>query len=144
MSHGVQVAFKKTGGTPRKFASEDDPFPVTITGTPSVAVGSTPTQTRSDTYVATATGTTVNATTAPKQNFSLQVNQTGTVTSWTVVLEGSLDGTNFTTLITHTDADGSGTVKTASGKPALYFRSRCSAITLGAGTNVIATILGMT
>ncbi len=102
--------------------------------------------TRSDTFTATANGTTVDAHLAPVKYFSLYVVQTGSITSWTVVLEASLDNVNFTTVLTHTNTTpGTGLVVFGgtSAFPALYFRARCSAITLGAGTNVVATILGM-
>lgn len=100
--------------------------------------------TRSDTYTTTANGTTVDVHTSPVKYFTLQVTSTGVVTSWTVVLEGSLDGTNFTTILTHTDVIGNGVVVFigASTASCLYFRSKCTAIVLGAGTNVIATIIG--
>lgn len=107
-------------------------------------------QGRSDTFTTTASGTAIDlgAGTSYKY-FSLQVVQTGTVTSWTVVLEGSLNGTNYSTILTHTNAaPGSGGIVPAvtaaafTPFPVRYFRTRCSAITLGAGTNVIATCLG--
>lgn len=100
---------------------------------------------RSDTYTAAANGTTVNISTHSRQYFAIQVKGTGAAaTAWEVVLEGSLDGTNFTTILTHkntTQADGEVLWLTV---PAmcLYFRSRCVSITLGGATNVIATILG--
>lgn len=101
---------------------------------------------RSDTFTATGNGTTVNASMSAKKWFSLQVTQTGTVTAWNVVLEGSNDNATFTTLLTHTEATGSGvTVFPAAGvaTPCRYYRARCTSITLGAGTNVVAAIIGM-
>jgi hypothetical protein len=102
--------------------------------------------TRADTFTTTSSGTTVDSHLAPMKSFSLAVKATGAVTSWTVLLECSLDNTNFTTVLTHTNTtpgDGqilfAGTTLT----PCLYFRSRASALTLGGGTNVVATILGM-
>lgn len=100
---------------------------------------------RSDTYTATANGTAVDVSAQGMQNFALQCKQTGTVTSWTVVLEASLDGTNYVTVLTHskaTDGDGAIVFSGANKYPALYFRSRCTEVTLGGGTNVIATIVG--
>jgi hypothetical protein len=76
----------------------------------------------------------------------MQVNTTGTVTSWTVVLECSLDNVNFTTALTHTNlTPGSNAINFGgtTAFPCLYFRSHATALTLGSGTNVIATILGM-
>lgn len=100
---------------------------------------------RGDTFAATGNGATVDATAAPVKSFALQVTATGAVTSWTVVLETSLDGTTFTVALTHTNVTGSGvTVVTGAAlTPSLYWRVRCSAIVLGGGTNVVAAALGM-
>ncbi len=98
---------------------------------------------RSDTYTVTGTGTIVQPPRTLKY-FSIQLK--GTVagaTSWTVTLEGSLDGTNFSTIITHSTADLDGSVKwSTSASPSLYFRSNCSALVLGGATNIVVTILG--
>ena len=101
---------------------------------------------RSDTYTTTGNGTAVNVSTLGMSNFGLQVVETATVTSWTVVLQASLDGVNYATVLTHTKADylsGGVIWSGANLYPALYFRSACTAITLDGGTNVIATIIGM-
>jgi hypothetical protein len=100
---------------------------------------------RSDTYTTTANGTAVDVSAQGMSQFAIQCKATGSVTSWTVVLEASLDGTNYVTVLTcDSVADGDGAIVWTGPQryPALYFRSRCSAITLGAGTNVIATIVG--
>ncbi len=80
------------------------------------------------------------------KHFSLQVDQTGAVTSWTVVLEGSLDGATFTTLISATSATDNGKVifqATGAATPVLYWRLNCTAIVLGGGTNIIIKGLGV-
>lgn len=102
-------------------------------------------QTRSDTFTTTANGTAVDVSTFPMKYFGLQCTETGTVSSWSVILEGSLDGTTYSTIMTHTKAtDGSGaTIWNPVATPCRFFRSRCSAITLGGGTNVVARIVGM-
>jgi hypothetical protein len=103
-------------------------------------------KTRSDTYTSATSGTAITLDAQTTGSFGLQVKQTGTVTSWTVLLEISLDGTNYVEILRHTKVDdgdgaysGTGTTKF----PALYCRSRCEAVTLGAGTNAIATIIGI-
>lgn len=102
--------------------------------------------TRADTFTTATNGTTVDNSTKPMSKFSIQVVATGAVTSWNVVLEGSNNNSNFSNIATvDSVADGSGTLKFgAASTPCLYFRSRCTAISLGAGTNVIATILSLT
>lgn len=119
--------------------------PVRVVSQLGAGAGGSTFGTRSDTFTATGSGTTVDSHLAPVKYFSLSVAETGTVTSWTVVLECSLDDTTFTTVLTHTNTSGSGATVFGgtTAFPCLYFRSRASAITLGAGTNVIATILGM-
>lgn len=99
---------------------------------------------RNDTYTATGNGTTVTVN-AGLKNFAIQVVQTGTITAWDVRIEGALDGTNFTQILQHTNVTGSGvTLFTgAAASPCTSFRSRCAGLTKGAGTNVIAYIVGL-
>lgn len=101
--------------------------------------------TRSDTYTVAANGTTIDCSTNPLKCFSIQVKGTGAAaTAWDVVLEGSLNNVNFTTIVSHGTADLDGTTKSfATPFPVLYLRSRCASITLGGATNVVATILGV-
>ena len=102
---------------------------------------------RSDTFTTTANGATQDISKQGHSKFGAQVTKTGAVTSWTVVLEISLDGTTFTTVLTHTNVAGAGgdglMVFSLSPAPALYWRLRCSAISLGGGTNVIAKGLSL-
>lgn len=101
---------------------------------------------RSDTFTSAASGTIVNLTANPCKYFSLVVKGTGGAASiWIVILEGSLDGTNWTPLLTNSSAGGAtdGTIMfTTTASPVMYVRSRCSSLTLGiSATNVVATIL---
>lgn len=103
---------------------------------------------RGDTYTAAATGTAVDVSDVGASTFGMQVKGTGAAaTAWNVVLEVSLDGTNYASLLTHSSADGDsdgGVVWSgANASPALYFRSRCVSVTLGSATNVVATIVGL-
>lgn len=64
------------------------------------------------------------------------------LTSYTVVLEGTLDGTNYTTIKSTTQADGDGTmVFVTTPTPHVKVRLRCSAITLGTATNIVTRIV---
>ena len=68
---------------------------------------------------------------APFSTYGLQVKGVGgTPTSWSVTLDGSLDGANWTTLITHNATDGSTSWETT-GKPVLFIRVNVAAVTLG-------------
>lgn len=104
---------------------------------------------RSDTYTGAGNGTSVDASTKPCKNFSLQVKGTGAApTAWNVVVEGSLNNTQFTTILEHSNAGefrsaADGETVSFNGGPFFYFRSRCVSITLGSATNVVATIVGM-
>lgn len=100
---------------------------------------------RQDTFTAAGNGTTVDVSTKPLKSFAITGAQTGTVTSWTLILEGSLDGTNFTTMVTHTNVIGNNVIVFSGANlyPVMYIRVRCSAIVLGVGTSVTSTILGM-
>lgn len=105
--------------------------------------------TRSDTYTTGANGTTVDVSTRPCRRFAMQVKGTGAApTAWNVVIEGSLNNSQFTTILEHSNAgefrnaaDGE-TVYFDTNAPWLYFRSRLVSITLGSATNVVATIVG--
>ena len=99
-----------------------------------------------DTFTAVANGTVLDCSNAPFSNFSVQVKGTGAVpTLWSVVLEGTLDMVNYTTILTHTQAIGNGTVLFlgALPSPVLAFRSRVVSLTLGTATNIVVTILGV-
>lgn len=104
--------------------------------------------TRSDTFTVSGNGTTVDASTKPHKNFSLQVQGTGAAASaWNVVVEGSLNNSKFTTILEHSNAGefrnaADGETVWFNGGPFFYFRSRCVSITLGSATNVVATIVG--
>ncbi|GAC1501935.1 MAG: hypothetical protein NVS1B10_06430 [Candidatus Saccharimonadales bacterium] len=108
------------------------------------AVSASPTS-QTDTFTIAGNGITAGAASVGVKSFALSVAATGAVTSWSVVLEGSLDGINYTTILTHTNTTGSGVTlfSGASFYPCINFRSRCTAIVLGTGTNVVATILGI-
>lgn len=130
------------GGATESLVSSTNPLPITK------AFG-----TRADTYTVTSTnGTAVDVTSRPCIQFSLQVKGTGAAaTVWDVVLEGSLNGTNYYEILRHAStgnplgnqADGAVvTGQTAGGF--LYFRSRTqNTLTLGSATNIVATIVGM-
>ena len=99
------------------------------------------------TFIAAGNGTAVDASRHGCKSFGLQVKGTGaTATSWTVVLEGSMDGTNYSTILTHTntaDSDGAAVWTGPNFAPVLHFRARCSAVVLGSATNIVATVVGM-
>ena len=100
---------------------------------------------RSDTYTASGNGATLNAADAIASSYSIQVVGTGAAaTAWNIVLEGSLDGTNFSTMLTHTETTGNGAVLFAGANlyPSLFFRSRCVSLTLGSATDIVVYITG--
>lgn len=73
---------------------------------------------------------------------TLQVKGTGAApTAWSVTLEGSLDGTNWTTLMTHTAADGSS--QFADSLPVTYVRVNVVSLTLGGATDITVSFLSI-
>ena len=101
--------------------------------------------TGTDTYAATGSGQTIDAHLSPVREFGIQVAAVGgTPTLWTIILEGSLDGTNFSTILTHTQALGLGVILWSTvPAPVSYFRTRCSVLTLGAASSATAYVLGV-
>jgi len=63
-------------------------------------------------------------------------------TSWTVNLEGSIDGANWTTICTHNATDGS-TVWDTSGKPTMFVRPNVTALALGSATSVTVVVVAV-
>lgn len=101
---------------------------------------------RADTFTTAASGTTVDVSKHSVSSFAIQAKGTGAAaTAWVILLEGSLDGTNFFHIGTHSNiGEIDGQVKALRATfPVLYFRSRCVSITLGSATNIVVTILGV-
>ncbi len=94
---------------------------------------------RSDSFTATGNGTTIDTITGVSA-FGFQVDGGGFAT-WDARLEGSLDSTNFTQVIQHTNTDGDDVLKWQTDRPARYVRSRLAGVT-GAGT-LVARFFGM-
>lgn len=103
---------------------------------------------QSDTYAATGTGAVLSATARPLKSFALAVKGTGAApTSFTVLLQGSLDGTNWTTILTASNiTPGDGQVQWAAAgiaTPAIYFRTNTTALVLGSATDIVVRLLGL-
>src|SRR5688572_22784716 len=101
---------------------------------------------RSDTFTGTGSGTSFGVAAQGLDKFSVQVKGTGAApTSWTVNLQISLNGSQWTTILVHNNVDsvdGGMMVSGANRYPALFFRSNVSALVLGSATNIIVTICG--
>ena len=76
---------------------------------------------------------------------SIQVRGSdATPTSFSVAFQGSNDGENWTTLLTHTNTDGRVTFATdAIPRPCRHFRINCTAVTLGPASKLIATAVAV-
>ena len=72
---------------------------------------------------------------------SLQVRgRDATPTSFSVALQGSNDGANWTTLLTHTNTDGRVVFAAdAIPRPCRHFRLNCTAVDLGTAVKLVAT-----
>lgn len=101
-----------------------------------------------DSFTFTETGSsgTIDLTRNPLNSFSISVKGTGaSPTLWGVRFQGSLDGTNWTTLLNHSTVTGDG-VAVSSGNnfmPMDYIRINVNSLTLGSATNIIVRVLGM-
>ncbi|CAK0741517.1 hypothetical protein CCP1ISM_130011 [Azospirillaceae bacterium] len=98
-----------------------------------------------DVYTTVTVGTTVDISTFPLKNFTFSVTPNGSVNSWSVIVEGSLDGINFTTIGSYSNPTGTG-ITVFPGvniAPCFFFRSRCTSIDLGSGTSITVTVLGV-
>lgn len=77
--------------------------------------------------------------------FSLQVIPNGSIDAWNVYLEGSLDGINFTKIISHNNlSPGANHVQYhgQSYTPCTYLRLNCTKLELGTGNNITVFVLG--
>lgn len=103
-------------------------------------------QSITDVYTETGSGTIANVFNNPARSFSVTVAPGGIISSWIVTVEGSLDGINWTSILTHTNITPGLDVILFSAtnlSPVLYFRTHCSVLTLGIGTNISVTCLGI-
>jgi hypothetical protein len=75
--------------------------------------------------------------------FAVQVKGVGGVaTAWTVVVEGSIDGVNFTTIATHNTASGDGVLIQVVDKPCTHWRATLSGLTLAPATALNVNVVG--
>ena len=99
---------------------------------------------------------TINSGGHPIKYYALQVSGVSvTATAWDVLLEGSLDGTKFSTIIEHKTSDGNGAVNAMPSSvgygggytyemfPVFWIRARVVSLTLGSATKIQITALGM-
>lgn len=97
-------------------------------------------------YIATGSDASINVTANPTMAYSVQVaGSPAAATAWDVRLEGSLDNTNFTQILAHTNVTGDGVVlfSAANLAPALYIRSRVAGLTLTPAGSILVSILGV-
>jgi len=120
---------------------------VNISAGQSIATTAANVSTRSDTFTTAANGVTVNVSTTGLKYFSIGCKgTTAAPTAWNIVLEGSNDNVNFTTILTHVNTtvpDGQTLYSGTNATPALYYRSRMVSVTLGSATNIVCVIVGM-
>lgn len=71
----------------------------------------------------------------PFNGYAIQAKGVGgTLTSWTAILEGSLDSANWTTLISHTTPDGA--TQFLVDKPCTFVRLNLSTLSLGTASAI--------
>jgi len=103
-------------------------------------------ETRTDSFTATGNGQTIDTSLRPLSSFSLNVKGVGgSPTAWTVYLEGSLNGVDFTKILEHNQilGVGQGIFSGANRSPSLFVRSRVVSLTLLPASAIDVTILGV-
>ena len=81
----------------------------------------------------------------PLSSFTLQViGVAAAATLWSVTIEGSLDGSSFSEIITHQTllGDGENLYSGTTLFPVNYFRINVTALTLGAAASITVNVLG--
>ena len=79
---------------------------------------------------------------APMRSSGMQVSiPSGAITSWTVALEGSLDGVNWTALVTHNATIGS--TQWAIDKPVSFIRVNPSALALNTAPSISVLVVAV-
>jgi len=98
-------------------------------------------------FSTTGVGTPLDMSLSPQNQYSMQiVVPSGVPVAWSVVLEISLDGTNWVTILTHTSvANGIATIVFFTGNPApaSWMRFRVPTLLLGTSPNITAYALAM-
>ncbi len=126
------------GGSYRPTSAQAPPTSSTLGGGAGVSW-------RSDSVIIAKTNPSSDLSSGARKWFGIQVKGTGAAaTSWTVELEVSLDGTDYRTLVTHsdtTDSDGD-ILWISTPAPSLHFRSKVTALVLGSATALVVTIIG--
>ena len=79
------------------------------------------------------------------KSYGIAVKGTGAVSkSWTVLLQGSLDNVNFSTILTHSTTTGDGAVLWSGSvlSTALHFRINVTSLNLGSASNIVVRVVG--
>jgi len=101
-------------------------------------------QIMSEDFTATGNGTPLDMTLSPQNMYALQVVvPSGIPVLWTVILEGSLDGLNWDTLISHTEALGIAKIVFSPSPPTSWMRFRVPVLSLGTSSKITAYALAM-
>lgn len=96
-----------------------------------------------DTFTTTGAKGSHDLTSMPASKWAMQVIASNDVLGYTVALEGSLDGTNWHTLVTSGQVGGGGVLAFADGKPALYARVNCSLLDLDGEPSISVKVLAL-
>jgi len=95
--------------------------------------------------VTTGPTDTIDVSGSPMVTWTLQVKgDPVAATLWEVVLEGSVDGINFSDILKHTTLTGDG-INLFSGTTlflAKYYRVNVTTLTLGGASNIVASVVG--
>lgn len=95
-------------------------------------------------FTSTGAGDIIDFSNRPMKHFAIKVKTSGVVTAWVVRLQVDLEGTDWTTIASHTTANGSGqTIFVSTPSPSLFVRANCTTLDLIPGGNITVKIIGM-
>ncbi len=95
-------------------------------------------------FTANGNSPTQNIQSRPCSKVAVQVKGVGAAaTAWTVTVDTSLDGTNFTALVTHNTATTDGVIVYAVDKPFSFYKLQMAGINLAPATAVDVYMVGM-
>ncbi len=97
-------------------------------------------------FTATGSSPSVTASLFPVKSYAIQIKGTGSAaTVWDARLEGSMDNSNFTQILQHTNTTGDGVIVFSGAlvAPSVYIRCRIAGLTLAPATAIVCNILGM-
>jgi len=94
-------------------------------------------------FTTTGTSEEIDCTERPISQFSIQATSSGSPTLWTAILEGSINGSNWDSMITNTNVIGLNIIQVTPIGPVRYFRVRVTSLTLLSAPSININVFGV-